>query len=432
MSELPDTKYTESIARRIVDSRREVSILFTDIEFSTMHWSELGDVEGRLMVDHHNRLVFPVIKGFHGKVIKTIGDAVMASFKRPEHALKAAIGIQQVLRKARESGEGFCCSDRIGIHTGTGIVERDDVFGDVVNIAAAIEGRCRGNEILLSETTAGGLPPGEFVLIQDGALRPKGFRDEIRLYRCQWRDHPSLVDDIRPSPILPLSRRDKLDLLIYMASSIGVFYFLYLKYLRYVIADFEPLALLFLNPGLFLEVHPAVPAALSAVLILLGLGLVSKRTVPYAVLRLFKGGFGFCVGFVLCYLSLLYVPVERVPLLERPLFESRHLFVEVLEDNTALYERPATGSAVLRRVDAGTLLLLTDVVQRKGMKWNKVLLEYRRHGWVQRVLPPRLGVPKKRLTYTDKFYFRLKDLLTLAAGLAGLVWGVASFRIRPL
>ncbi len=432
MPEHQDAKYTESIARRIVDSRREVTILFTDIEFSTLHWSELGDVEGRLMVDHHNRLVFPVIKGFHGKVIKTIGDAVMASFKRPEHALRAAIGIQQVLHRAREGGEGFCCSDRIGIHTGTGIVERDDVFGDVVNIAAAIEGQCRGDEILLSEITVAGLPPAEFVLIQDGALRPKGFHDEIRLYRCEWQDHPSLVDDIRPSAILPLTPRDKFDLLVYVASSIGVAYFLYLKYLRYIIADFEPLALLFLNPRLFLEVHPGVPAALSAVLILLGLGLLSKRTVPYGVLRLLKGGFGFCVGFVLAYLLVLSVPVDRLPFLDRALFQSRHLFVEVLEDKTALYERPTTDSPVLRRVDAGTLLLLTDVVQRKGMKWNKVLLEYRRHGWVQRVLPPRLGVPKKRLTYTDKFYFRLKDLLTLLAGLAGFVWGVASFKIRPL
>jgi hypothetical protein len=306
------------------------------------------------------------------------------------------------------------------------------VFGDVVNIAAAVEGQCRGNEILLSATSVAGLPTGEFVLIEDGALRPKGFRDEIRLYRCDWQDHPSLVDDIRPSLILPLGPRDKLDLLVYVASSIGILYFLYLRYLRYVIADFEPLALLFLNPRLFLEVHPAVPAALSAVLILLVIGLVSKRTVPHGVLRLLKGGFGFCAGFVLFYVSTLYVPVDHGPFWSQPLFQSRHLFVEVLEDRAALYQRPSADSPVLRRVDAGTLLLLTDVVQRKGMKWNKVLLEYQRHGWVQRVLPPRLGVPKKRLTDTDKFYFRFKDLYALLAGLAGLAWGLASFRIRPL
>jgi class 3 adenylate cyclase len=275
MSELQDSKYSEGLARRIVDSRREVTILFTDIEFSTMHWSELGDVEGRPMVDHHNRLVFPVIRGFHAKVIKTIGDAVMASFKHPEHVLKAAIGIQQVLRRARDSGEGFCC--RIGIHTATGIVERDNVFGDLVNIAAPVDGQCRGNEILLSETSIAGLPTGEFLLIEDGARRPKAFRDEIRLYRCDWQDHPSLVDDIRPSPILPLGPRDKLDLLVYVALSIGILYFLYLKYLRYAIADFEPLAPMFLNAPVFgsnpfsklgqynklSQYHPATPASMA-------------------------------------------------------------------------------------------------------------------------------------------------------------------------
>jgi class 3 adenylate cyclase len=78
---------TNSIVRQIHRSRRPVTILFTDIEDSTRYWDTYGDVKGRLMVDQHNRLTFPVVKRFGGRIIKTIGDAIMASFKDPEDAV---------------------------------------------------------------------------------------------------------------------------------------------------------------------------------------------------------------------------------------------------------------------------------------------------------------------------------------------------------
>lgn len=54
------------------------------------------------MIDQHNRVVFPIIRQFKGKIIKTIGDAVMASFHDPEEAMKAAIAVQQGLEKKRK------------------------------------------------------------------------------------------------------------------------------------------------------------------------------------------------------------------------------------------------------------------------------------------------------------------------------------------
>jgi len=113
-----------------------------------------GDIDGRLMVDYHNRLIFPVIKKFKGKIVKTIGDAIMASFSRSEQAVKAAIAIQQMLQKTRRQDKNFGLKVRIGIHTGKAIVEHSDVFGDVVNVAARIEQMGQGSEIFLSKNTA--------------------------------------------------------------------------------------------------------------------------------------------------------------------------------------------------------------------------------------------------------------------------------------
>jgi class 3 adenylate cyclase len=86
-----------ALVNLIIKSQRSVTILFTDIVDSTHYWGRKGDVRGRLMVDQQNRLIFPVVKKFRGKVVKTIGDAVMATFTNRENAVRAAIGIQQVL-----------------------------------------------------------------------------------------------------------------------------------------------------------------------------------------------------------------------------------------------------------------------------------------------------------------------------------------------
>lgn len=430
MPESHQIKYPESIARQIAYTRRQVTILFTDIEYSTLHWDVLGDVDGRLMVDQHNRLLFPVIKKYQGKIIKTIGDAIMASFKVPEYAVKAAIGIQQILYQARCQEQGLCFSVRIGIHTGTGIVEHKDVFGDVVNVAARVQSRCRGDEILITGSTKEVLNSGEYEVHEEPGFVPKGKRDQISVYRCEWRNHWDLVNDIEPSAFLSISARDKVDVFIYTITSLGLLYLLYLKYLRYIIADYESLALLSLNPSLLLYKYPSVTAALTALTALLGWWLFNLRTAPYALFRLLKGGFGFCIAFLAVYLTTLFVDVGFDASLEEKIFASKHLFVHVLEDATRVHVEPSDDSPVIASVDAGTLLLLDDLTEQNLITWNKVLIARQAYGWVQRLLPAKLGVPEKQSTTTERFYFRYRDLVSLLAGAVGFLWGIFSFRVR--
>ncbi len=432
MSGSKSSKLTESLARHILDSRKQVTILFTDIEYSTLHWDLLGDVDGRLMVDQHNRLLFPVIKKFRGKVIKTIGDAIMASFKHPENAVKAAIGIQQILYHSRHQQSDFGFKVRIGIHTGTGIVEHHDIYGDVVNVAAHLQSLSKGDEILISGNTAARLDRLDFDLSERQGFVPKGKQQEIAVYKCDWRSHYNIVEDIQPNSFLPLSLRDRIDILIFAASSLVLLYFIYLRYLRYLLADYESYALFSLNPRLFLEAHPIIPATLAAIAVVAGLLVINVRSVPLTTLRLLKGGFGFCIGFFLFYLPAVLLPVDFDSFWSESLFQSQHLFVEALEDNTSLYAQPSTAAPVVRTVNAGTLLLLTDIAERGLMSWNKVLIGRGDYAWVPRKLPPKIGVPEKRLTVTEKFYFKFRDLYALLMGLVGFVWGVVSFRIRPI
>ena len=94
---------------------------------------------------------------------------------------------------------------------------------------------------------------------------PKGKRKEVTIYKCRWKQYPSLIDGIKEGGVLPVVMRQKFEIFVYSLASLGILYFLFLKYVRYVFADAESLALLALNPQLILDIHIGVPIGLGVV-----------------------------------------------------------------------------------------------------------------------------------------------------------------------
>jgi class 3 adenylate cyclase len=419
-------KLADSTTRQIHRSRKKVTILFTDIEDSTKYWEKYGDVEGRLMLDIHNRLAFPVVRHFKGRIIKTIGDSIMASFKYPEDALKAAVAIQQTLSKKRKEDKNFQLRVRIGIHTGEAIVEDGDVFGNVVNVASRLEGKGKGNEILLSYNTASAMNSKHYSLVKYGRVSLKGRSREMTLYKCNWREFDDLSSSIRYHGWLPLVPQQKREILIYMLSFIAVMYFIYLNTLRFLIADDENAALISLNPELLLTQEPLVLASSVGIVLGLLLLLFSSRSIPGFLLHIIKGGFGFAVAFILVWLPVHFIDLDRDKQWNEVLHESQHLFVQVEEERAPIYQRPDIDAKVLMTTNENDLLLLSDVKSIKGYTWNKVLIAPGQYGWMERITPR-----DRRVTLTDKFYFRFKDLYPFIFGLLGFLWGVVDFRIKP-
>src|SRR3982751_3455595 len=77
--------------------RRNITILFTDIKGSTAYFEKYGDAAGLLMVSTCNDRISEIVVAHGGKVIKTIGDAVMASFDDCVQSVRAAIMMQQAI-----------------------------------------------------------------------------------------------------------------------------------------------------------------------------------------------------------------------------------------------------------------------------------------------------------------------------------------------
>src|SRR5438309_9843637 len=77
--------------------KAKLTVLFTDVVGSTGYFDRFGDTAGLLLLHRHDDLVTTAVEEFQGRVIKTIGDSVMAEFPEPQLAVVAAIGIQRRL-----------------------------------------------------------------------------------------------------------------------------------------------------------------------------------------------------------------------------------------------------------------------------------------------------------------------------------------------
>src|SRR5580704_14995214 len=99
--------------------RRSVTIMFTDIAGSTAFFEKFGDVAGLAMVHRCNQLLQKVVEEHHGRVLKDIGDAIMAMFESCTEGVEAAIDIQSRLATANsQHAPDQAVRVRIGLHYG--------------------------------------------------------------------------------------------------------------------------------------------------------------------------------------------------------------------------------------------------------------------------------------------------------------------------
>ncbi|HWR57381.1 MAG TPA: adenylate/guanylate cyclase domain-containing protein, partial [Thermodesulfovibrionales bacterium] len=132
-----------------------ITIMFTDMKGSTSIAESEGDMISRILIKKHNDIVFPIIERNRGVLVKTMGDGTLSYFETAADAVRSAVqiqtGIEDFNNRSRKTGPPL--QVRIGLNTGTGIVEKHDIFGDVVNVASRFESQAGPGEIYMSENT---------------------------------------------------------------------------------------------------------------------------------------------------------------------------------------------------------------------------------------------------------------------------------------
>jgi hypothetical protein len=333
----------------------------------------------------------------------------------------------------RQGDDTFHVHIRIGIHSGDAIVEKDDVYGDIVNVAARVEAVGKGNEILLSQATAAYINDEyAFNIKRKGWFVPKGKKNKFYVYTCDWKYHPLLIDEIIKSNLLPVSRRQKLELGVYFAATLGVLYFIYHNYLRYLISDAEDVALRYLNFSSILQEYTYFAGTAGVVLLIMSVIFLRLHKLPLGLMRLIKGGFLFSAGFIVFYLVAQYAPLRMENKWDEVLDSSYHEFVQVLEDKSNIFEEPSLSGQALMQIPSGHLLLQKESRLVGDLTWNRVLVGAERTGWIVHVSPPQMGVPEKEVSRAYKFHLRYKDLYTIVFGLFCFIFGFWRFRLRPI
>jgi class 3 adenylate cyclase len=139
----------------------------------------------------HFRIVLDIVAAAGGAVVKTIGDAVMATFPTPEKAVGAALRMREAMDGLNAERQGENLALKIGIHEGPCLAvilnDRQDYFGQTVNIAARVQNRADSRTILATGAVVDSTETAE--LLAAAGLKPesrryalRGIADELTLY----------------------------------------------------------------------------------------------------------------------------------------------------------------------------------------------------------------------------------------------------------
>jgi class 3 adenylate cyclase len=177
-----------------------VTILFSDIENSTLMAERLGDASWIEVLRTHNSIFRGHLRAHAGHEVKSQGDGFMLVFSDPRRAVDCAVAIQRDLAE-REVGDGERIRVRMGLHAGEAIREEGDFFGRSVILAARIAAQARGGEILVSEALREMVEPNgdrgddgsddELSFDAGRELELKGLAGTHRVFRTDWEPQAS-------------------------------------------------------------------------------------------------------------------------------------------------------------------------------------------------------------------------------------------------
>jgi class 3 adenylate cyclase len=164
-----------------------VTILFSDIEDSTVLTERLGDERWLELLRSHNSIFRRCVRAHDGYEVKNQGDGFMLVFPSPAGALRCAIEVQRSFAERAQNSPEERIRVRMGLHTGEAIAEEGDFFGRNVILAARIAAKARGGEILVSDALrdqAEGEDGLEFEEARE--LELKGMAGTHTVHRADW------------------------------------------------------------------------------------------------------------------------------------------------------------------------------------------------------------------------------------------------------
>ncbi|MDM8543025.1 DUF5939 domain-containing protein [Desulfococcaceae bacterium HSG9] len=179
----------QELATDLRISVRSLTMLFTDLKGSTKLYDTVGDMRAYRLIQNHFSLLEESARKYAGAIVKTMGDAIMASFSEPGNGVMAAVDMMKNICNMPEDENGKL-GLKIGLHEGPALTVNNDgrldYFGQTVNIAARVQGLAQAGEIWLSDSVFHGTNVNE-------PLQANGYTYEARSVKLKGVGHHAKV-----------------------------------------------------------------------------------------------------------------------------------------------------------------------------------------------------------------------------------------------
>lgn len=175
-------------------ANRETTVLFADVAGSTKLYEQAGDKKAADGIHECLTALRSAAEASGGRVVKNIGDEIMALFPNADRAAEAATRMQFAVN-ALPPVEGQKLSLRIAFHAGPVVQRGDDVFGDTVNLASRLVAQATKGQVLTSAQTVKKLTPMLRTSIRQlYDITVKGKAIDVALCELLWSKSPDITD----------------------------------------------------------------------------------------------------------------------------------------------------------------------------------------------------------------------------------------------
>lgn len=164
-----------------------LAVVFADVVGSTRLYEQLGDARARDTVARCLKVMTLATEKHAGRVVKTMGDEIMATFRTAAAAVEAAC-LMQAMIKEHLRDAGVPVDIRIGLHYGPVMEEEDDIFGSTVHTANRMTSQAKAQQIITTGSTVEQLPANlQAATRQIDFAQVRGRADGIAVYEVLWQ-----------------------------------------------------------------------------------------------------------------------------------------------------------------------------------------------------------------------------------------------------
>lgn len=190
------------------------TVVFTDLIGSTAVFENLGNARATQTVTQLTRQIRDIVEAHGGRVVKTLGDGVLAVFSNAQAAIHAVVTMQRGhQKKILQLSPAERMPIRVGVATGSVEVVDNDCYGDAVNVAARLNDLAGPNEIWVNSTELDYLGRENGVHYRYlGSINVRGRVEPCVVYQVAWQENePELLTmQADPDPLEPSARGDAL------------------------------------------------------------------------------------------------------------------------------------------------------------------------------------------------------------------------------